>query len=246
VLKIYFDGSGKEDNQCSSLTLGGFASTIDQWEKFEEAWLRILDSHSAGLTYFHMAEAINPDGYFRHVLGWDLDKVLLVCRDLNALLAAMPKDRFCGFRYTVDLTAYRRWRTILHLPEASQKCAQEAMAKVYEWYGKFDMPIIGPIEIFFDHNESFLRHIYRPWVHPERNREFWGLVKTVAPVDSKHTPPVQASDMLAWCANRLRVGPANSRIDEVCRMVVDSGSATWSVIIDEDAIKGEYCKTVRP
>jgi len=241
MLKVYFDGSGKDDLKSHYLTLAGFAGDKDSLDSLAREWLRVLDRHHPGLTFFHISEALAPDGYFRSDLGWTLAKVIRVATDLNGELAALPKRRFCGFRYTVNLVAYRKWRQIFELPSASRKCSQEAFGKVYEWYcGWSDTILSGPIELFYDSNEDFLKHVHGVWQHPARNKEFWSPVNRVESVVGRKTAAIQAADLLAWSANRIRMGPHDPTIDLLCTKVLREGAAIWNVDIEESEITGEY------
>jgi hypothetical protein len=105
--------------------------------------------------------------------------------------------------------------------------------------------LLEKVDVIYDRNEDFLRHIQADWRNKRRRREFplLDLINTVAPAASETTPALQAADMLAWAANRLHAGPHNgprdSEINEICHGILN-GPATWSIDLDAATLQEKY------
>lgn len=159
----------------------------------------------------------------------------------------MPARRFHGFRYTVDLAAYRRWREITSLPPAPKRAARYLLKKLFEWYQEFPDTVLEKIDVFYDRNEAFLRHVHSDWRDKKLRKRYpvLDLVNTVAPANSRLTPPLQAADMLAWSCNRLLVGPRDEQVDKVCASVLGS-TGMWSVDLNADVLQKMYGRILLP
>jgi hypothetical protein len=77
--------------------------------------------------------------------------------------------------------------------------------EVLEWYAQFPEPSLGVIEMYFDRGEPFMTHVMEDWNNKRIVREHPALkiVRTIAPVEMKLTPPLQVADMIAWARNRV-------------------------------------------
>jgi hypothetical protein len=241
VLKMYFDGSGKDDLRTKFLTLGGFASGEREWNYFDTEWAKILrDRGNPG--YMHMTDAFAFRGQFK---GWDLDKAIFLAYGLVGLLMEMPKNSFHGFRCTVDLPAYRYWQALNSLPSAPRVCSRFLFSKAYVWFSESPTRLLEKIDVIYDRDEDFLRHIDADWRNKKIRRRYpwWDLINTVAPANSKLTPALQAADMLAWAASRLKNGPRDKEIDELCGAILN-GPATWNLDLDADTLQKKHGRIV--
>ena len=119
---------------------------------------------------------------------------------------------------------YRYWKNLDEdMPSASRECARRIFAAAYAHYSKSDTPVISSVEAFYDRSESFLRHIHRDWTDKKLRRRlpFFSCLKTVAPVIAEDTPAVQAADMIAWCANRVKT-ESDPEIVGLCATVLNN------------------------
>jgi hypothetical protein len=247
---MYFDGSGKHDDpRAKHATLLGLAAEEDTWAYFENAWQQIL-SERGNPGYFHMADAMAKDekrakdSPFR---GWPEQKIDFLVQGLIGVLRSMLRFRFKAFRCSVEITPYKLWKPILKLDEIPRLSAKWMFRHMYTWYGDFPNTVLSKIDVFFDRNEEFLKHIYRDWTDRRirRKQPWWSLVNTVAPANSQLTPPLQGADMLAWSHNRLLSGPPDQRIDAIARDVVESPPCLH-LVIDEQAIRKTQGSIVLP
>jgi hypothetical protein len=202
ALRSYFDGSGKSDNRGSNfLVLAGFAAENGLWVDFDNGWRSVLRDH--GAAYLHMAEAIR---FAEEYEGWSRDRVISLVNGMIAFLVAMPGDhQFHGFRCSVDLAAYRAVRKLKRIPSPERICARWGLSLILNWRDQWPAFPIDTLDIFFDRNEEFLKHLAKDW-NDKRIRgqyPFYELIGTIEPVEMQKTPGVQAADLLAWSTNRL-------------------------------------------
>jgi hypothetical protein len=230
VLKVYYDGSGKDNKNNRFLTLGGFAATDGYWAFFEQNWRDTLNQFPGTPGYLHMNEAFTGK---RGFAGWSVNRSIDLCLQLNAILQQTPRNCFRGTRYTIDLEAYRFWKPLAKLPPASKQAALDSFQQIFDWWMQnCSNPILELIDIIYDRNESFLRHTYEYWSTPKwrsRHQQF-RFIRTVTSAAQEHTAPLQAADMLAWCGNRLKSGPRNAAIDKLCEEVVFGGGAAIEAV----------------
>jgi hypothetical protein len=200
ALKCYFDGSGKRGR---SLTLACVAGDEQAWAGLEADWKSFLEH--VGIDYTHMYEAISRKGPFK---GWQKDK-----RDwfVNGLIFFIEEhqhknpSRLKAFTSTVDLVAHNEVAGARYLPSPARMCMRGLFAKVFEWYAAFPDTILDAMELFFDKDEAFMRHIDDDWKAPAIREKYpsWGLVRSIEPVDMKATPGIQVADLFAWSRTRI-------------------------------------------
>lgn len=205
MLKVYFDGSGKEeDPQTKFVTIAGFAGEEEVWSYFDQEWNGIL-SDRGNPPYMHMADAIQ---HKRNFESWDADKTDFLIQGLIGLLqeVTVGQKKFCGFSCTVDLAAHSKWKARNHIPPIAQLCANLSFAKTFDWYGGFPDLIISSFDIFFDRGDPFLNVLMQQRNDRRIKKEhpWWDLVRTIEPAEMQKTPALQAADLLAWSHNRLK------------------------------------------
>ena len=237
ALRSYFDGSGKSNNRESKfLTLAGFAAENDLWDDFDNGWRSIL--RDQGATYLHMGEAIRFTGEYE---GWDRDRVVSLVNGLVAFLAGMPSDhQFHGFQCSVDLAAYRAARKLKRIPSPERICARWGLSLILNWRDQWPAFPIETLDIFFDRNEEFLKHLARDWNDKQIRRQypFYELIGTIAPVEMRRTPGVQAADLLAWSTHRRLSASRVAWQDAIAKRVL---SATpWRHLHFNEAVLGAY------
>ena len=210
MLKVYFDGSKSERSE--SLTLAAVAADESLWADFNDQWRTVL-SRRGSAPYSHMAESMKLEGAFR---GWKPATRDFLLSGLGDLLAEFShKERCMAFSCTVDLGAHSRLKQSRNLPSPERLCARLIFPKIMDWYGTFPEAILDQMEVFFDRNEGFMRHISTDWNDKRVRRKYpiWNLIKTIAPATMQNTPPLQGADMIAWARNRLATTPPLSPLE---------------------------------
>jgi hypothetical protein len=227
VLKVYFDGSGKEgDPQAKFVTMAGFAAPEELWSYFDDQWLQILRERGDP-SFMHMKDAIQHTGNFA---GWDAGKTNFLIQGLIGLLqeVTVGNKRFCGFRCTVDLIGHEAWKARNNIPPVAQLCANIAFGRMLAWYGEFPDPIISGFDVYFDRGEPFLDILMRQWnnkVSPGQE-PWWHLVRKLAPAEMQTVPALQAADMLAWSHNRLKTTHASGWAGRLATQI-SNGVQCW-------------------
>ena len=207
ALKAYYDGSGKAHNRADAfLTLAGLAGDAKAWEIFDEQWRKILANRDPAAHYLHMKEANPLRKEFSETKGWDNDKVRSLLADLTnecffkATFSDSASEQLGIFSCTVDLTAYRKLqdegRT---LTKEEHICTDGAVALMLNILGSGSSE---RIEMYFDRDEQFRGRVENIWNRKRRPAWWAKRVDTVAPVNMKCWPGIQAADFIAWSLNR--------------------------------------------
>lgn len=69
MLSAYFDESGTDQKKHKLLTLAGYLSTVERWEKFDVEWQALLNSE--GLKYSHAVDMAHFRCQFEREKGWN-------------------------------------------------------------------------------------------------------------------------------------------------------------------------------
>ena len=203
AIKAYFDGT-KRDNKA--ITLACLASDEDTWGAIEQAWEDVRKSRG-NPPCIHMTDLMALEEDFENWSGEERD--YLVDGLLNVFLFFRGHPRIHSFTCSVHLSAYDRYKADRHLPDPARLCTRIAFPQMVEWY--INLPgqeLVGPIEVFFDRDEPFLKQVYPAWKNPKIRKRHpgWELIKTIAPVEMQHSPAIQMADVIAWGRNRLESG----------------------------------------
>ena len=239
MLKVYFDGSGKaEDPRTKFVTIAGFAGEEEVWSYFDQEWNGIL-SDRGNPKYMHMADAIQHKHNFD---AWDADKTDFLIQGLIGLLqeVTVGKNKFCGFRCTVDLAAHAKWRTMNRIPPVAQLCANLSFGQIMMWYGSFPDRIILPFDLFFDRGDPFLNVLVQQWNNKETRsaHPWWKLVKAIEHAEMQTTPALQAADMLAWSHNRLKTSGPDGWAGRFASQIAQSVQC-WHFDLTEDTLASQ-------
>jgi hypothetical protein len=64
---------------------------------------------------------------------------------------------------------------------------------------------VDVVDVFFDQNEPFMRHIRADWKSKQirKHHPVWNLVRVIEEVDAKKTPPMQMADFICWGHQRV-------------------------------------------
>jgi hypothetical protein len=156
MLKAYFDGS---ESPGQSVTLACLAGDENVWDELVAAWESVCQDRG-NPPHIHMTDLMALRGIYS---AWSSER-----RDhfvdglLNALLGCRADLRLRAFTCSVDLAAYERWKHRNH-PSPARLCARVVMPEMFDWYSQSGPRFLTPIELFFDRNEPFMRHMYGDW-----------------------------------------------------------------------------------
>jgi hypothetical protein len=223
VIRGYYDMSKCErPEKIRSVTLAGYAGTLEKWEEFEVEWARVLagDGNRPSTTSLHMKDANTFNGEFSRSDGWTPEHVKALFTDAANCLSALENrgddDRclFSGVSCTVRLDDYER--AVKTLPNLKRKepeaiCVDRVTGRAIRMLAPpegahvDDLKSVGHVELWFDQNEPFINKIDRVWRQrpaPDRPKVL-ELVRAVKNRDATtKTTPFQAADFLAWNTNR--------------------------------------------
>ncbi len=216
ALKAYFDGgmgfvqeAGKKKPKVMTLTC--LAADESVWKELEPAWEQVRKD-TGNPAYIHMADAMSLEGEVYK--NWTPDQRDELLDGLWKTLRAFGKNpRLHSFTCTIDLIAYERWKKINNHPSPARLCVRNVFPVMLEWYGRFPDKIMGAIDAYFDRGEQFMRHIDADWKNKRIRKEYpaWNLIRTIAPVDMRVTPPIQMADMICWGYSRQKTVGENWR-----------------------------------
>jgi hypothetical protein len=205
VIKAYFDGT-KRDNKAKAITLACLASDEDTWRAIEQAWEEVRKSRG-NPPCIHMTDLMALEEDFENWSEEESD--YLVDGLLNVFLSFRGHPHIHSFTCSVHLSACDRYKAERHLPGPERLCTRIAFPQMVEWYINLPGPdLIGPVEVFFDRDEPFLKQVYPDWKNRTIRQRYPGreLIKTIAPVEMQHSPAIQMADVIAWGRNRLESG----------------------------------------
>lgn len=210
ALKAYFDGAtgfitenGKRSPK--SLTLTCLAADEQIWSQLEPEWEKVRKERG-NPPFLHMADAMSLNG---DIFGsWDEQRRDYLLDGLYSVLHGFGKNpRMHSFTCTIDLQAHARWKAIKNHPSPARLCTRYVCPVMFEWYARFPDPILSAMELYFDSGEPFMRHVDADWKNKKMKKEYPALeiIRTIAPVNMKITPPIQMADMICWGFSRQSV-----------------------------------------
>ncbi len=202
AVKSYFDGSisvGK------SMTLAGIGADENTWAEIEGLWDEVRRTRG-NPSHIHMTYLMDRVEIYK---GWSVeDRDHLVDGLLNVLLSFRGHPRIRSFSTSVDLTAHKDLSGVKRLPVPERLCTRIVVPCAMEWYFGTDVIEFGKMEVFFDRNEGFMRHIEPDWTSKairKRDRK-WELINSITQATMQYTTALQITDVLAWGRNRLSSG----------------------------------------
>ena len=221
VIRGYYDCSDTHEGPRRSITLAGYAATLEKLAELDALWPSVLagDGKRPAVSCLHMTDAYALKGAFTRKNGWTRTHVWSLFGDVAHCLSKVGQRRegdqytFLGATCTIPLDDYER--AVAVLPNLKNKepeaicvdCVTEValrmLAPLEGGAEVDDLKKLGSVEFFFDHNENFLHKINRVWIQPpapDRPRVL-ELVRDIRAVKEK-PPALQAADYLAWMTNR--------------------------------------------
>lgn len=198
-MAMYHDGATKDGRV---ITLACVAATEEVWGELEDAWKSGLKQFG-DVPYLHMTDLWSLRGIYQ---GWsEDDRQALVYGMLSVLNSYMDNPWINSFACEVDLAAYERVKTVRNLPTPPRICARILFPRVTDWFYRPSAgAFVDAIDVFFDRNEPFMRHIRADWKSEKMRRlhPVWNLVRVVEEVSMELTPAVQMADMICWGYHR--------------------------------------------
>lgn len=200
ILKAYFDDSTAFDDshKPTLLTIGGYLSDVDSWERFDTDWKQVLDDAKVG--YLHMKEFWDKDGVYKHIKD-DHEAEEVFFRRLVQVIRNHTK--FCT-QTTILLGDLDRFNADHNL-----KLEPVALG-VYGCLLALQLQFPrGDIEAIFDKFESadraihlgkgYLRSDISAQSQPGDKRDPFSSIYPLQKTDSwRNIQPMQAADWLAW------------------------------------------------
>jgi hypothetical protein len=131
---VYLDASGTKRKPV--LTVAGFVSRVDKWERFEKEWPAILNAE--GINIFRMTDFVSSNGDFK---GWKGPDHTARRKDfLNRLIDCVKRNTNRGFSANLIMEDYAHLDQEYMLSEVYGKpypfCAGLCMAMVDKWAQK--------------------------------------------------------------------------------------------------------------
>ena len=195
VLKFYLDESGKlGDPQHTATAVAGAIGRLDQWDKFEPEWMRVLNEFYVG--EFHMKYLAHKKMDFD---GWDEGQRI---RFFQALSPVM--DRYI----LKPIGAVLAHQHFTSLPGEIQRSWGDPYLICFEYAVRWALQTAADlypdeeIEIIYDEQpnypESWVNNIY---LRCKRYLSEGHRVISCAPAESERVPGLQMAD---WVAYELR------------------------------------------
>jgi len=246
VLKSYFDKSGDfADLEQPFLTLSGIAATDKAWADIEHTWEYALNSGDPKAAYMHMVEAVFLREEFSRDKGWDDDKVFDLINFLVSCITGIPKETYCQFACTIDMTAYRKLLAEgYQLDSPVDICNTYCVEAVMRWYVSFYKGGLDyEASYYFDQGEPFEPTFRAKW-ESETEREriigthgIWSHIKHVGTLPMRQTPGLQIADMLAWGRNREETKA--QRYEHIALALTRLAPSLW-ITWDEARLRKRY------
>ncbi len=196
------------------------------WSELEPAWSQTLRNHHA--PYVHMRELMPLVRAFK---DWSPQKRDALLEDLEFLLGRYRNEpRIKRFSCSVDLEAHYKWAKIRNHPKPERLCTRVVFPEILEWYAGLPDKILDVMDVFFDQNETSMRHIHEDWKTKKfkKKHPVWGLIRIVAEADMRHTIPLQIADMAAWARNRIE-SKGHKQMDSFLRhaYIITNATLLW-------------------
>src|SRR5258708_936594 len=201
AVKSYFDGSISRRR----MALAGIVADENTWCEVEERWEEVRKTRGnppfIHMTYLMALEEMYED--------WsEDDRDYLVDGLLNVLHFFRGSRSLRRFTCSVDRESHAELKRPKRLPSPDKLCARMLFPHVTEWYAEIPGVHIGEIQVYFDRNEPYIRHIREDWTSKKirRKHPHWNLVKSITEAEMQSTPALQIADVIAWGCNRIDSG----------------------------------------
>ena len=198
-LAAYLDGANTDG---AAITLTCVAATEAVWPLVEAEWRKAKEA-CGDPEYIHMTDLMACHGIYE---GWSIDdRDELVHSLAIALKGFMDHPHLHAFTCRVDLRSYERWKLVRSHPSPARLCARIVFPEIIDWfYRPENLMVCDVMDIFFDRNEQFMRHIRADWKSDKIRKQYpiWNLVRVIEEVEMKSTPAMQIADFVCWGFHR--------------------------------------------
>ncbi len=185
------------------MTLTCLAATGGVWGKLEPLWKQVCKERGDP-EYVHMTDLWARQGIFE---GWDEDQRDYLIEGLTSVLVPfMDYPALQSFTCQVDLVQHAKWKQRNNLPNPSRFCARIVFPQMVDWFYRPQQGVfVDVIDVFFDRNELFMRHIRADWQSNKIRRKYpiWNLVRVITDVEMKKIVPLQMADLICWGHHRV-------------------------------------------
>lgn len=216
AIRGYFDGS---EGESGRVTLAGYIASPDVWSRFDPSWSGVLRGFEPPCSYLHMVDAMAQRGQFSRANGWSADLVDDLLRQLvhKCLLPSAwtgpDGPSLLKLYCTIDAADWARaceaapgLKNHGVAGVAARFVAGISLMRLPQAEGQPEGCRSGPLELFFDRGEPFMRQIQiarqRAMQRPVGQRGPLTLLSEPQEDDTRAKPGLQAADFLAWLVNR--------------------------------------------
>lgn len=219
-LVAYVDESGSDDGSAFYV-IAGFAATEARWQKFEREWRHALAD--AGLTYFHMVDAVQRRRAFEKWSTETRDRLL------KRLIHIIKSNGLFAFGSAVTMADYREivkeWPPTLRVESPYIFNFHIMVGRLLDAFPGRRIRVICDENIFVRKQVTQYEAVLKSLSDKYRN----GL-GDVCFADDKQRLPLQAADLLAWETRRYVIDKqAKKQVRMSIRSLLDleSVSALW-------------------
>ena len=192
VLKAYIDDSGDQWPGHTALSMAGYIATIEEWDRFEQAWIRVLTEFEA--PYLHMKEFKERYGAFK---TWppSKEKDADFLAKLTVVIGNAGLRAFGSVVVLDDIKRLRHERTINI--QAKPIAIYTSLIELRALYPRDELEVV--LDRTNDAAASVADAEKYAASHPVPI-EFptFTILSKSGPCRSKSMPPLQAADFLAW------------------------------------------------
>jgi hypothetical protein len=197
VLKGYFDDSGdEEDHQHEVCSVAGYVATMDDWNKFEKEWQKVLDDNR--VPYLHMREFAHFKKSFEKFKDNKEDRIIF----LQSLINVMKNANLYGIGSVIRLSGLREFNAEkgICINAYSFNLYFCIMQICHQWKEK-------PIQITLD-KTNYLQNNKDKALNYLRTDTFYSNCDKyidILPLNCltfREILPLQAADFLAWEARK--------------------------------------------
>jgi hypothetical protein len=204
MLTCAFDAGG--DETTPFLTVAGFASSTEDWDKFSLAWKKRLDED--GIAYFHAADLDSFHGPFRHWEERSDRKILArqLCADLMDILKSHVYRKFAHTiinKEFMNLTPELREEFALTAYSVAGRTCDKG---VRQWIATEPGFRGNPYEIVFEEGDRGKGKLQKRLAEDYKTFPLFKPKKDTQLEDGSIRPgfiPLQAADWLANEVNRM-------------------------------------------
>jgi len=185
-----------------AMTLTCVAAIESVWSEIEAKWLQVK-RECGDPDYVHMTELMALQGIYKTWSEEQRDE--LIWRLIEALNSFMDRPGLQSFTCRVNLEAYERWSLVRDHPNPARLCARIVFPQMLDSFcGPAQGVLVDLMDIFFDQNEPFMRHIRADWQSKKIRDQYpvWNLVRRIDEADMKTTLGIQIADMICWGVHR--------------------------------------------